>query len=109
LAKLDESQPDYTDISPNKKGLTLKIIRGRAFVDMAHYTKDTLFTISICFLNKRYKTAPISVSLEPFIGEAFDMRFDKSNISVDNGQTIELAITVWNPDGTRTIYAVKQI
>jgi len=74
MAKLEQAEPDTFDLSPNKKALTLKIIRGRAFNDMQQYSKDTLFTISVCFLNKRYRSAPIPVGLEPFIGEAFDMR-----------------------------------
>lgn len=109
MAKLGDAHPDAVDISPNKKSLTLKIIRGRAFVDMIHYSKDTIFTISVCFQNKRYRTAPISVGLEPFIGEAFDMRLDKTSLNVENNQPIELAVTVWNANSTRTIYAAKQI
>lgn len=63
MARLEEVEPAAVDLSPGKKALTLKIIRGRAFVDMVHFSKDTLFTISVCFLNKRYRTAPIAVSL----------------------------------------------
>lgn len=37
------------------------------------------------------------------------MRLDKTNLSIENNQPIELAVTVWNPDSSRTIYAVKQI
>lgn len=54
---------DMVDVSPNKKCLTLKIIRGKAFVDMEDLPKDTKFSISLCFLNRRYRTASIPVSI----------------------------------------------
>lgn len=76
---------------------------------MMDLPKSTLFTISVCFQNRRYKTAPIPTSVEPFIGEAFEMKFDKTALSIDLNQMIELTVTLWHADGKRTIYAVKQI
>lgn len=76
---------------------------------MIDMPKSTVFTVSVCFQNKRYRTSPIPVSVEPFIGESFEMRFDKSSLSIDLKQMIELTVTIWKSDGSREIYAVKQI
>lgn len=108
LGKLESTQP-HIDVSPHKKSLLLKITRGRAFVDLLELPKSTVFTLSVCFQNKRYKTAPIPASVEPFVGESFEMRFDKSALTIDLNQMIELTVTVWHGDGSRSIYAVKQI
>lgn len=64
---LIESTPNFLH---NSRGITLKILEGKAFVEyIENYDKTEQFIIDLSFLKHRFRSKPINVSHEPKFNE----------------------------------------
>lgn len=81
------------DLDPNKRYLSLTVVRGNAFVDFLNVRTDESLSIAVSFLKNRFSTRQVLCSAEPVFDESFLFEFsgENNNMKFDAATMLKLS------------------
>lgn len=97
------------EVSNSFKNLKIWIERGRKFREWKDNPKGDKFFISIAGLGNKLKTNSQPIAESFSIGESSVFSVDGSELKTSNSRMLELSVVVMTREGTRRVYAIKQV
>jgi hypothetical protein len=82
----------YEELDPNKRYMSLTVVKGSAFADFVNVRSDESLSIAVSFLKNRYHTRQVQCSTDPVYDETFLFEFvgDNENIKFDAATLLKL-------------------
>jgi len=82
----------YEELDPNKRYMSLTIVKGSAFADFVNVRSDESLSIAVSFLKNRYHTRQVQCSTDPVFDETFLFEFvgENENIKFDASTLLKL-------------------
>lgn len=79
-------------MDPNKRYLSVSVVKGYAFADFVNVRSDESLSISVSFLKSRFHTKVVQCSTDPIFDETFMFEFvgDQENIKFDASMLLKL-------------------
>jgi hypothetical protein len=82
----------HDDVDPNKRYMSLTLVKGSAFADFVNVRPDESVSVAVSFLKNRYHTRMVQCSTDPVFDETFLFEFvgENDNIKFDAATLLKL-------------------
>jgi CEP76 C2 domain len=111
------STETHDQIDPNKRYMSLTLVRGSAFADFVNVRTDESVSVAVSFLKNRYHTRMVQCSTDPLFDETFlfefvgnndQIKFDAANLLKLN-QPIHITILKHRKNEKAVVIGTKSI